>query len=914
MERLIRAWRGLFDVRPGEIRRTVFMALYLLFVMFAYYILKAASESMFLNKFDIDKLPNLYILMALFGGVLGYVYSKAAARTSLHAAVTWTLFLSILCLIAIWFPLRRRESIILYVFAVWVRMFSVITVTQGWVVATNLFTSREAKRLYGPLGMGMVVGAIFGGEFTTQMVKFIGTNNLLFASVPLVGLAYVCYLIAIGGRRAAVSREAGAEHEDFSVRDVVRDIGMSRHLQVLMLIMTMQFMVDTLIDYQFKYMAKAAFHGDLLTAFLGRFYGRYLNITELVLQFFFTTAIVRRLGVGGTMQIMPISLGVASLFTFAAPSVATASSARLVEASTRYTLARTGNELFYMPLPLEMRNRIKAFVDVFMDRAARGVSGLLLLLFAKWSIGVRGIALVTFGMAIPWVFLTVRAQREYVRTIRRRLDARRLDIDGARVRVQDADTVRLLEATAAGGNPRQAAYAISLLADASGYDAASLLERLSGSPHPEVRAALYALARRCGSTALVQQAIAEIENSDPSPAAPSAVTYALAVPANCEGRIQEFLDHGNPAVAQGVVEALAADSRLGGPAIPEWISRAAVDPDPRRRALAARVSGALGQPPAGSLAQLLGDRDPAVAAAACEAAGRIRDRADLFAVARLLGNYQTRGAAIEALARYGPVICGTLGDMLEDETVPLQVRAQIPRVLKRIPHQKSVDILIAAYRGGDPAVRAAALKGLTRLRDRAPSLTFANSFLKQHALNEAHRIYEFATWLAPFESYLVRRGSAVSLLARTIQERQRDAVNRLFRILGLIHSPLEMYRTYLTLSHRDKEKHSMAVDYLDSVLDRDLKNVVLPIFDHPERMLERGRTTFGVEATDAAGAIRVLIHSNETWMTACAIAAAAELKLRELAGEFAELAQHSAGDIKLVARAAAVGLIPARDR
>src|SRR5579862_902794 len=143
------AGQSLFDVRPGEIRRTSFMSLYLLLVMFAYYILRSSSESMFLNKFDIDKLPNLYILMAVFGGALGYVYSKAAARTSLHTAVTWTLFLSILCLLAMWFPLRSRSSIMIYVFAVWVRLFSVVTVTQGWVVATNLFTSREAKRLYG---------------------------------------------------------------------------------------------------------------------------------------------------------------------------------------------------------------------------------------------------------------------------------------------------------------------------------------------------------------------------------------------------------------------------------------------------------------------------------------------------------------------------------------------------------------------------------------------------------------------------------------------------------------------------------------------------------------------------------------------------------------------------------------------
>jgi hypothetical protein len=93
MRKVADMWRNLFDIRAGEYRRTVFMSLYLLFVMFAYYVLRTASEAMFLNKFDIDKLPNLYILMAIFGGGLAFAYSKTAARTSLHTAVTWTVFL-----------------------------------------------------------------------------------------------------------------------------------------------------------------------------------------------------------------------------------------------------------------------------------------------------------------------------------------------------------------------------------------------------------------------------------------------------------------------------------------------------------------------------------------------------------------------------------------------------------------------------------------------------------------------------------------------------------------------------------------------------------------------------------------------------------------------------------------------------
>src|ERR1051325_7764035 len=67
MNRLRALRRQLFDIRPGEHLRTWFMFLYLISVLFAYYVLKPVSRSMFITKFDVDKLPALYILIAAFG-------------------------------------------------------------------------------------------------------------------------------------------------------------------------------------------------------------------------------------------------------------------------------------------------------------------------------------------------------------------------------------------------------------------------------------------------------------------------------------------------------------------------------------------------------------------------------------------------------------------------------------------------------------------------------------------------------------------------------------------------------------------------------------------------------------------------------------------------------------------------------
>ena len=592
MNRLRNAWRTLFDIRPGEYRRTVFMALYLLFVLFAYYILKAASESMFLNKFDIDKLPTLYIYMAIFGGVLAYVYSKVAARTSLSHAVFWTLLLSDVCLVLMWFPLRARQSTIVYVFAVWVRLFSVVTVTQGWVVASNLFNPREAKRLYGLLGMGMIVGAVLGGEFAAQTAKRFGTDNLLFASAVLVGFAYAAFLVASAGRRHDLARAKGADGQeaDFSFqrrrarhRHQPPSAGPHRHH-------------DDAIHRRYVHRLPIQVHGEdrlpwgrphrLLRPVLRAISEHHGNRSPAFLHDGYRPAARRRWHAPGHAGIARR----ASIFTFASPSVFSASLARLTEASTRYTLTRTANELFYMPLTPELRNRIKAFIDIFVDRAARGIAGFALMAFAALNFGVRGVAVVTIVITVPWILLTVFAHRQYVKTIRGRIEARRLDVESARVRVEDRDTVRMLENTAAGENPRQAAYALQLLDEAEGYNIRPLLARLTASPLADVRAKVYTIAARRRLPDLSSQALESLRQQATGPAAREAARYVVSVSANSAALAREWLDSGHSDIQEGVIEALADKPDLAGEIVPSsWINDHAASEDWRQRALAARV-------------------------------------------------------------------------------------------------------------------------------------------------------------------------------------------------------------------------------------------------------------------------------------------------------------------------------------
>jgi ATP/ADP translocase/HEAT repeat protein len=906
-------WRTISDIRKGEGARLAFMALYLLSVLFAYYIIKTASTALFLNKFDIDKLPILQMLIAGVGGLVAYVYTKIAVQASLKRAVTWTMAIAVACLIAFWALIpdtkdprtnKAFADTMLYLFSIWTSMFSIVTVSQGWLVAANVFHAREAKRLYGPLGLSAVVGAWMGGEFAGFSARALGTRNLLWGSVVMVIIAYVAFRMVIVQRGVSLARAraAEAEPETFAFREIPTAIRRHRHLQVIIGMMLLMFMVDSILNYQFSAQAKASYSGDHLTAFIGTFYGRYLNWFAFTLQFFFTVPLVRAVGVGGTLQAMPVTMAAVSVATYAAPGIWTTSIARLSEAGTRYTVNRTGMELLYVPLPADLKNRTKAFVDIFIDRFGRGLGGLLLVLltWANFS-STRQIAIATVLLSVGWILVAGVARREYVRTVRRRLEARRLDFENLRIDITDPTTIGLLEQALQSPNPRQAGYALSLLADAKSYVVTPKLRELARHPSPEVRAQVYETARREKFDGVIEPALTEVWGSSPGQegAIKPAVAYILSQSADATRLTRLFLDHPNWVVAEGALEALQRESAEDF-VTQEWLAVTAADEDRNRRAIAALAIGVRGDQGTEVLFKLLDDPDPKVVAAACRAAGSVQNRAYLPALVRRLTEPRLRAAAVEALAAYGSRICGSLGDILQDEQCPIALRRQIPRVLRLIPEQRSVSVLLDFVGHPDLTVRQAVLKALNRLRNVAPHLDFGTPVVTRQILEEARYYFQLLAALVPFNEDR-RPRTASSLLARTLEERLRQTLERLFRLLGLRYPPQQIYAAYLAVNRRRSEEYAAALEFLDNVMDRELKRVILPLLDSAAH---DPRVTADVEPLTAEAAIRELIRDKDPWLKACAIAAAAEHNLRGLSRDISEAAEQAGDDVTQVARSA----------
>jgi hypothetical protein len=101
--------------------------------------------------------------------------------------------------------------------------------------------------------------------------------------------------------------------------------------------------------------------------------------------------------------------------------------------------------------------------------------------------------------------------------------------------------------------------------------------------------------------------------------------------------------------------------------------------------------------------------------------------------------------------------------------------------------------------------------------------------------------------------------------------------------LGLRYPPGEIHSAYLAVSKPKDHDTTAALEFLDNLLNHNLKRVLLPLIDAPQNLLDHGEALFGVRKPTLEEAIRMEMQSGEPWLVACSTAAAAEMSARACA-------------------------------
>jgi len=907
MGRLLRRLLGpIVDVTEQESVTLVMMFAYSFLAMTAYNILKPITRSQFISQLGADNIPYIPLIAAIAIGVIMQGYSRAAGIIPPRWVIPVAQLAMAGILVGFWVLFQTGNWLVAAGFYFFGLIMGILLISQFWTLANEVYDARQAKRLFGFIGAGSSLGGIAGSSLLTFATSTFGTNNLLLVSATLLGVAAVLVL-SIEARspvQLASIAKAG-EEKGVGGAEALRMLKESRHLQVISLVIAFGAIGAYLIEQQLN-MAAEAFKGrgavDSLTSFLGTVQ-LYTSIAGFLIQVLATSRIHRLLGIGFALLMLPVSLGTSAAIMLANAALWAPSLARVFDTSLRYTVDKTTREILFLPLPGQLKRQAKPFVDVTVDRTAKGLGGLLaLLLIAPWGLNLdwQKVSYASLAVCGLWIFTAIKAKQGYINAFRQGLARGDVEPETVRLSTADASTIETLVAELADPDEARVRYAIDVLESLDKRNLITPLLLYHESPKVRARA-LTALSAAPREVAAKWRTGVQRMLGDESAEVRAAAVGALATLGG-EAQtdlVRPYLDDTNPRIAATAAAVLAGSSKDEDRELAERtlarLSGASSDRTASRREVAIALRQIRDPRTSLLLVPLLNDPNPAVAT---EAMRTVRERGQgdfMFvpALVSLLRHRSLKAPARDVLVSYGEEVVPALTHFLGDPEEDIWVRRHVPSTLSRIPCQASMDALVAALvKEKDAFLRYKCVAAVDRLHREHPELTFDPAPIETLAWLEGMQYYQFLS----YHDNLFTRGGITTpcLLKSLLEEKRARARERVFFILGLLYPRRDVMAARWELDHGDARAKASASEYLDNVLSGPLRRKLMPMLeDMPnDERVTRGNVILRTRPRDVEETLLILINSDDEVVSAAAIDLVGRLELRTLADDLDHVLAH----------------------
>ena len=393
---------------------------------------KAVRDALFLAHVGIASLPAMVIGTSIFSIALVALTARGVSRLSPARFVSWAFAVSAVLLVLEWALTYRAPNLAAVLVYLHISGLGPILGSGFWLVTTERFDPRTAKKKFGQIAGGGTFGGLLGGLLAERVAVLAGVGAML----PLLGILNL--ICAWQVRRLMPEPKSLPQSEGFSADltpesawsgiRVLSETPYLRHLALLILLGTTS---AALIDYMFKVQAAAALGtGESLLRFFAVYYAA-VSLVTFAVQTSMSQFALERLGLAFTSATPSIALFAGSLGALLAPGLEGAIIARGGESVFRGSLFRAAYEVFYTAVPLAERRAAKSIIDVGFDRVGDAVGGGAIRFILTLAPSLQHVTIIASTLACSAAAIVVasRLTRGYIQTLERNLRGRALEMD-----------------------------------------------------------------------------------------------------------------------------------------------------------------------------------------------------------------------------------------------------------------------------------------------------------------------------------------------------------------------------------------------------------------------------------------------------------------------------------------------------
>lgn len=877
----------LVDIRREEISQTSLMFAYNFLVIASYTIVKSIRDALFINQVGASKLPYVYIGIALIAGIMVQGYNLIDKRINRKFLIIGSNLFFTINIVAFWWLFRYKWSWLSYGIYIWGDIFIGISIAQFWLIANDLFNSRQAKRLFGFILSGGTLGGIIAGIASRKLVHTIGTENLfLITALLMLGCAVIIRWINF---HEPVTLLKGSSNTPSlqNIGGAFALIRANKNLALLASIIGITLFVSTLIDFQFKNILQQTYKSkDALTSFFGIYY-TYINVATILFQILVTGKLLRQFGVGIAVIIMPVVLFLGTAIVLFHPVLWAILIVKIGEDILRLSINKWGIEILYIPIPSSIKSKAKSFIDIVLERISRGLGGSILLVFTiVISLNIRQLSIPILALIAIWIFLCIRVYKEYITSIEATLQKRSLNIDNITVDLSDSSTMNLLIPLLSSKNERQIIYALELLQDAKNTELVKNMVLLCQHPSSEIKVKALRILFNIGDSQIVPQVIPLLkdENDEVRMEAIHYVSVYGEVPS--VQQLQSFLINPDYKIKLAAISCIVnSGSDLERSLLTQDLVEQMMRENSPQRKLArlgaVRALGVLDNNYTFRnelLMELFIDTDINVVREAMLSAGKTKCADFVLLLVVRLDDPATRVTARDALVLYGPIVIEPLISMIANKQLPISIRRQIPKVISMVPYQESADALMNHLNHDEIDIRHKMIVAMSDINKSFSGIKFNTKLVEEYITKEIQGYYCLSIILQS------QNDTISGLLRQALQERLVIIKEMIFLLLELIYPAESIYNAYRGLINHNTQIQANALELLDNILNNNIKQMLFPIFDSGSSavFMRTASSLWNVQIMTEETAIPTLINGRDDWLKACAIYTVGEKGITDL--------------------------------
>ncbi|MFT5941830.1 MAG: AAA family ATP:ADP antiporter [Sediminicola sp.] len=846
-----------FDIKEEELYKTLLLQLNIFLLITTLLIVKPTINSLFLSELTSDALPLGYVLTAIMAVIGSYFYDKILEKYPLNFVIERTLIGSVISLVifGIAFNFNLGKGFLLYIPYVWVAIFGLLTASQFWILANLVYNVREAKRVFGFIGAGAIGGGIFGGYLTSLLTTFISSQNLLFFAALLLVCCLPLTRHIWKNEVVKLNPFQVSQRSDPKGESPFKLIRQDRLLSLIAIVIGISVLVAKLVDYQYSdYASRLIDDKDELTSFFG-FWFSSLSVISLLIQLFLTQRIVGTFGVGKSLLWLPSGILIGSAILLLIPQLWVIVFIKVVDGSLKQSVNKAATELLSIPIPIETKKKTKTFTDVVVDSIATGLAGFILIFFINGlDISSTYISLIIIVLISVWLYFIYHLRREYIVSFKKLLETAHTKKEkNNRKEIPVTSIVDTVIRVFHSGEEGQILHMLQKTLEVKNERFFFAIKGLLEHESAEIRALAIENLYFLKTQNLSFQMESMVHDKDQH-VTTAAFRYLLKNYNNDTVELfRKYLNSTDATIAnasliglsmelrnnQRLQDRFSLDHRIG-QALEQYVEiKSQVHKKNKLVSILETIGNAKTERYYYIIKEHLSSKDVDVLNTAICSASKTLDKEFIELIVPHLSKKESRKAATEALFHFGEPILDMLVDTIRNEHIDLEDAIYIVPVIERFASQKAINTLIKITEDTEHAIKIEAIEALKRLKWKYPNLQIKDRFVVDKILDECH-LYQ--NTLSVIHSQIViqykkkdqspetlQENEARNGLIHLLEQRLDRQLQRIFRFLGIKYPPGDIDSILNTILNGKEEQRVHAVEFLDNILDNQLKKELIPV-------------------------------------------------------------------------------------